>query len=67
MEHRQRRGGLRLVGIDRELRWRAESDTPSLVVVFDRSSFGGTDTWHIGREDVNLPFFEPIDSGGADS
>ena len=26
----------------------------------ERGMFGGPDTWHIGREGVNLPFFEPV-------
>jgi hypothetical protein len=52
-------------GIDQERRWRDENDTPSLIVTFDRAKFGGPDTWHTGREAVNLPFFEPIDSGDA--
>ena len=51
-------------GIDRgdagewHFRWRDE--TATLVVTFDRAMFGGPDTWHIGREGVNLPFFEPV-------
>jgi hypothetical protein len=39
-------------GIDQEHHWRGESDTPSLIVTFDRSRFGGADTWHIGREET---------------
>jgi hypothetical protein len=46
-------------GIDRHGRWRSEG--PVLAVGFERSMFGGPDTWHYGREPFdNLPFFEPI-------
>jgi hypothetical protein len=51
-------------GIDRpepgesDHRWR--DDGPTLNVIFPRSKFGGSDTWHIRREDVNLPVFEPV-------
>lgn len=44
-------------GIDRDGRWRDEGG--GLGVVFDRSKFGGPDTWHRSFED-QLPFFEPI-------
>lgn len=41
-------------------RYRWRRDTATLDVVFEREQFGGPDTWHIGMEGVNLPFFEPI-------
>ena len=41
-----------------EHRWRRDDQT--LNVLFERAMFGGPDTWHIGREGVNLPFFEPV-------
>jgi|RhiMethySRZTD1v2_1073278.scaffolds.fasta_scaffold147645_4 hypothetical protein len=46
-------------GIDPQGRWRRA--TATLHVVFDRPMFGGPDTWHMGMEGENLPFFEPVD------
>jgi hypothetical protein len=46
-------------GIDPQGRWRRA--TATLDVVLDRPMFGGPDTWHMGMEGENLPFFEPVD------